>query len=202
MSKHEHNQGSEFNSNHQNSHSGHRPYQNDYHKSRGNYNYKQRGGFKPHYKKPYNGEKNTGMAFSNKNPNRYKKPAYSNRNPEEFREHKYKEKFNQTEQGNENIEMPQFFNKNKIDEKDTNKPGLVSEDLFLRKIQESKGSETVTAEMNQGYNENKPNYSNYNDKVQTKEYHNTYSKPYGNREEKEHRGEYKDHRGEYKDQVS
>ncbi len=130
MNKHENIQVNEFSSNHQNNQNSHRPYQNDYHKSRGNYNYKQRGGFNPHYKKPYNNGKHTGMSFTNKNPSRFNKPAYNNRNPEEFREDKYKEKFNQTEQGDENIEMPQFFNKNKNDERDSkNRPGFVSEDV-------------------------------------------------------------------------
>ncbi len=46
--------------------------------------------------------------------------------------------------------------------------------------------------------ENKPNYTNYNDKVQGKEYQNNYSKNYGNREEKEQRGDYRPR--EYKDQ--
>ncbi len=55
--------------------------------------------------------------------------------------------------------------------------------------------------MNQMNYENKPNYSNYNDKAQTKEYQNNYSKNYGNRERGDYRprenkdqSEYKEHR--------
>jgi len=134
MKKHEQSQANEYNSSHQNNqNSGHRPYQNDYHKSRGSYNFKQRGGFKPHYKKPYNNEKNigNGMAFSNKNPVRYNKPVYNSKNPDEFREHKYKEKFNQTEKDDYKIEMPQFFNKNKMEDNET-KSGFVSEDVGFK----------------------------------------------------------------------